>query len=138
MEVFAGFAEHADYNAGRVIDEIEKQGKLDNTLIFYIWGDNGASAEGQDGTISVLPAQYGIPTTIDQHIKAMNDLGGLDVLGSAEGRQYVSRRLGVGWQHALQVHRADRSALRLHPPSMAVSWPARSSTTTLRARSSIM
>ncbi len=34
-----GSAEHADYNAGRVIDEIEKQGKLDNTLIFYIWGE---------------------------------------------------------------------------------------------------
>ena len=42
MEVFAGFTEHADYNAGRVIDEIERQGKLDNTLIFYIWGDNGS------------------------------------------------------------------------------------------------
>ena len=52
MEVFAGFAEHADHHAGRVIDEIEKQGKLDNTLIFYIWGDNGSSAEGQNGTFS--------------------------------------------------------------------------------------
>ena len=48
MEVYAGFTEHADYNAGRVVDEIEKEGKLDNTLIFYIWGDNGASAEGQN------------------------------------------------------------------------------------------
>ncbi len=46
MEVFAGFAEHADYNAGRIIDEIEKQGELDNTVIFYIWGDNGSSSEG--------------------------------------------------------------------------------------------
>jgi len=36
------FTEHADYNAGRVIAEIERQGKLDNTLIFYIWGDNGS------------------------------------------------------------------------------------------------
>ena len=52
MEVFAGFTEHADYNAGRIIDEIEKQGKLDNTLIFYIWGDNGSSSEGLNGTIS--------------------------------------------------------------------------------------
>jgi arylsulfatase A-like enzyme len=45
MEVFAGFTEHADFNAGRVIAQIERQGKLDNTLIFYIWGDNGSSAE---------------------------------------------------------------------------------------------
>jgi arylsulfatase A-like enzyme len=60
MEVFAGFTEHADYNAGRVIDEIERQGKLDNTLIFYIWGDNGSSAEGLNGTISEQLAQNGI------------------------------------------------------------------------------
>jgi hypothetical protein len=44
MEIVAGFTEHADYNAGRVIDEIEKQGKLDSTLIFYIWGNNGSSS----------------------------------------------------------------------------------------------
>ena len=48
MEVFAGFTEHADYHAGRVIAEIEKQGKLDNTLVFYIWGDNGSSSEGSN------------------------------------------------------------------------------------------
>ena len=71
MEVFAGFAEHADYNAGRVIDEIERQGKLDNTLIFYIWGDNGSSAEGLNGTISEQLAQNGIPTKISQHINAL-------------------------------------------------------------------
>lgn len=53
MEVFAGFAEHADYNAGRVIDEIEALGELDNTLIFYIWGDNGSSSEGQYGNHEV-------------------------------------------------------------------------------------
>jgi arylsulfatase len=44
MEVFAGFTEHADHNAGRVIDEIERQGRLHNTVVFYIWGDNGSSA----------------------------------------------------------------------------------------------
>ena len=81
MEVFAGFTEHADYNAGRVIDEIEKQGKLDNTLIFYIWGDNGSSSEGLNGTISEQLAQNGIPTKISQHIEALNELGGLDALG---------------------------------------------------------
>jgi uncharacterized protein (DUF1330 family) len=62
--------------------EIQQQGKLDNTLIFYIWGDNGSSAEGQNGTISELLALNGIPSTITQHIKTMNDLAGLDVLGS--------------------------------------------------------
>ena len=96
MEVFAGFTEHADHNAGRVIDEIERQGKLDNTLIFYIWGDNGSSAEGQNGTISELLAQNGIPTTIQQHIKALDDLGGLDVLGSPK----TDNMYHAGWAWA--------------------------------------
>jgi arylsulfatase len=64
--VHAGFAGHADYNASRVIDEIEQEGKLNNALIFYIWGDNGASSEGQNGTISELLAQNGIPSTIQR------------------------------------------------------------------------
>ncbi len=46
MEVYAGFLEHTDYHVGRVIDAIEEIGVLDNTIIYYIIGDNGASAEG--------------------------------------------------------------------------------------------
>ncbi len=82
MEVYAGFCEHVDHEVGRLVDEVERLGYGDNTLIFYIWGDNGASAEGQDGTISELLAQNGIPSTTEQHIKALDALGGLEVLGS--------------------------------------------------------
>ena len=46
MEVYAGFLEHTDHHVGRVIDAIEDLGVLDNTIIYYIIGDNGASAEG--------------------------------------------------------------------------------------------
>jgi arylsulfatase A-like enzyme len=46
MEVYAGFLEHTDHHIGRVIDSIEEIGELDNTIIYYIVGDNGASAEG--------------------------------------------------------------------------------------------
>ena len=46
MEVFAGFLENADWNVGRVLDAIEEMGELDNTLVIYISGDNGASMEG--------------------------------------------------------------------------------------------
>ncbi|MFM7372070.1 MAG: sulfatase-like hydrolase/transferase, partial [Sphaerospermopsis kisseleviana] len=46
MEVFAGFLAHTDYEVGRLIDAIDQIGELDNTLVFYIVGDNGASAEG--------------------------------------------------------------------------------------------
>ncbi len=52
MEIFAGFTEHADAQVGRLLDEIESQGELDNTLVLYIWGDNGSSSEGLNGTIS--------------------------------------------------------------------------------------
>ncbi|KAB1069809.1 arylsulfatase [Tamlana haliotis] len=82
MEVFAGFTEHADYHAGRVIDHIEDMGELDNTLVFYIWGDNGSSSEGLYGTISEQLAQNAIPTKISQHLDALEELGGLDVLGT--------------------------------------------------------
>jgi arylsulfatase len=74
MEVYAGFASHADHNAGRIFDELDRLGYTSNTLIFYIWGDNGSSAEGQNGSISELLAQNGIPTKVQQHIKAANDL----------------------------------------------------------------
>jgi arylsulfatase len=46
MEVYAGFLEHADHHVGRLLDAIEELGALENTLIYYIIGDNGASAEG--------------------------------------------------------------------------------------------
>lgn len=47
MEVAAGFAEHVDVQAGRVIDEVERLGYGENTIVLYLWGDNGSSGEGQ-------------------------------------------------------------------------------------------
>ena len=82
MEVAAGYAEHVDVQVGRIADELDALGYADNTLSFYIWGDNGSSGEGQNGTIAELLAQNGIPTTVRQHIDALDELGGLDVLGS--------------------------------------------------------
>jgi len=82
MEVFAGYAEHADHEIGRMLDAVEAMGEKDNTLVFYIWGDNGSSAEGQNGSISELLAQNNIPNTIQQQMNALEALGGLDVLGS--------------------------------------------------------
>src|SRR4051812_17952733 len=46
MEVYAGFLEHVDFHVGRLIDTIDDLGVLDNTIVYYIIGDNGASAEG--------------------------------------------------------------------------------------------
>jgi arylsulfatase A-like enzyme len=97
MEVAAGYAEHADVQAGRVIGEIERLGLADNTLIFYIWGGNGSSGEGQNGTISELLAQNGIPTTLDMHIQALEEMGGLDLLGTPKvDNQYHAGRAWAG------------------------------------------
>jgi arylsulfatase A-like enzyme len=125
MEIFAGFTEHADYNAGRVIDEIEKQGKLDNTLIFYIWGDNGSSSEGLNGTISEQLAQNGIPTTISQHIKALEELGGLPALGGPK----TDNMFHAGWAWAGSTPYQGTKLMGAYfggtRQPMAVAWPAR-------------
>jgi arylsulfatase A-like enzyme len=82
MEVFAGFVEHADYETGRVLDAIEQMGLKENTMVIFIWGDNGSSAEGQNGSISELLAQNQIPNTIQQQLETLEQLGGLEAIGS--------------------------------------------------------
>ncbi len=123
MEIFAGFAEHADYNAGKVIDEIEREGKLNNTLIFYIWGDNGSSSEGLNGTISEQLAQNGIPTKISQHIEALNELGGLDVLGGPK----TDNMYHAGWAWAGSTPYQGTKLMGAYfggtRQPMAVAWP---------------
>ncbi len=60
-EVFAGYAAYTDHEIGRVIQEVQDEGKLDNTLIIYIVGDNGTSAEGtEEGTYNQLTAYNGL------------------------------------------------------------------------------
>ena len=81
MEIFAGFVEHTDVQVGKLVDYLDQTGQRENTIIFYIWGDNGSSAEGQNGSISELLAQNQIPNTIAQQIKALDELGGLKALG---------------------------------------------------------
>ncbi|WP_368911822.1 arylsulfatase [Taklimakanibacter deserti] len=82
MELFAGFVEHTDTEVGRLVDGLEVRGLRNNTLIFYIFGDNGSSAEGQQGSISELLAQNNIENTVEQQIAALDRIGGLKVLGS--------------------------------------------------------
>ncbi len=77
METFAGFAEHTDHEVGRLVARLEAIGELDNTLIFYIVGDNGASAEGgPEGTYNEMMALNGIIGTADQMMGHIDDWGG--------------------------------------------------------------
>ena len=114
MEVFAGFVEHVDAQAGKVIDELDRLGIRDNTIVFYILGDNGSSAEGQNGSISELLAQNQIPEHRPAADRGAEQARRPGCARRAEGGQHVSRRLGVGGRHAVPLHQADRLAFRRH------------------------
>lgn len=76
MEVFAGFGEYADTEIGRLIDTIRSLGQLDNTLVFYIVGDNGASAEGTMNGLFNEGTYFNMaPEEIKDLLKHINDLG---------------------------------------------------------------
>ena len=123
MEVFAGFLEHVDVQVGKIIDELERLGVRDNTLVFYIFGDNGASAEGQRGTVSELLAQNNIPNTIEQQLEAMNRLGGLDAIGGPK----MDNMYHAGWAWAGDTPFKHTKLVASHfggtRNPMAISWP---------------
>ena len=125
MEIFAGFTEHADVQAGKVIDELDRLGVRDNTLVFYIFGDNGSSAEGQRGSISELLAQNNIPNTIEQQLAALDKLGGLDVLGGPK----TDNMYHAGWAWAGGTPFKGTKLLGAYfggtRNPMVIDWPAR-------------
>src|SRR5512143_1176955 len=77
MEIFAGFGEYADAEIGRLIDAIKEVGQLDNTLVFYILGDNGSSAEGgMSGMFSEMTYFNMVQENVADILKHYDDLGG--------------------------------------------------------------
>ena len=123
MEVFAGFVEHTDAQVERLLDGMESRGLRDNTLVFYIFGDNGSSAEGQHGTISELLAQNGLESTVEQQIETLDGLGGLDALGSDK----TDNMYHAGWAWAggtpFQGTKLLASYFGGTRNPMVVSWP---------------
>ena len=123
MEIFAGFVEHVDVQAGRVVDELERLGIRDNTIVIYIFGDNGASAEGQNGTISELLAQNGIPNTVEQQLAALDKIGGLDALGGPK----TDSMYHAGWAWAGNTPFQHTKLVASHfggtRNPMVISWP---------------
>jgi arylsulfatase A-like enzyme len=94
METYAAFAEHTDFHTGRLIDALEEIGVLDDTIVVYIAGDNGASAEGGlDGTFNELKALNGIPETVEEILPH------LDEIGSPSAFNHYP----VGWAHAMNT-----------------------------------
>jgi arylsulfatase len=94
MEIYAGFMEQTDHEVGRVIDAIDDLGVLGDTLIYYIIGDNGASAEGTpNGCFNEMTTLNGMPgiETTEFLISKIDDFGTPDAYN----------HYGVGWAHAL-------------------------------------
>ena len=77
MEVYAGFGEYCDHEIGRLFDAIDEIGQLDNTLIFYILGDNGTSAEGgMFGMFNEMTYFNGVGETVEDMLKHYEEWGG--------------------------------------------------------------
>src|SRR5207245_9526138 len=78
-DVYAAYLAYTDDEIGRVIQAVEDIGKLDNTLIIYISGDNGASAEGSlIGTPNEIASIQGIDTTVEDQLRYFYDVWGSD------------------------------------------------------------
>jgi arylsulfatase len=94
MEVFAGFAEHTDLEVGRLAQAIEAMGQMENTLFIYIFGDNGASAEGgPSGSFNEMLALNGIVSDVKSQLPHLDKWGG----------PLTYPHFAVGWAHAINT-----------------------------------
>ena len=95
IEVYAAFLEHADHNIGRLIETLEDLGVLDDTLVYYIIGDNGASAEGSpNGTFNELFVLNGVKLETVEFMASK-----IDQFGSPTSYNHYA----VGWAHAMDT-----------------------------------
>ena len=126
MEVFAGYSENADWNVGRLLDAIEEMGDLDNTLIIYIWGDNGASMEGTlTGSFNETTFFNGVVLDADEQLELIEKFGGIEELGGF----HTAPHFAAAWAHAnntpFQWGKQMASHLGGTRDPMVVAWPGR-------------
>jgi arylsulfatase A-like enzyme len=120
MEVYAAALSHADYQMGRVLDAIQAMGELDNTLVIYIQGDNGASAEGgPNGLLNEMTFFNAIPEDFKEVVRRMDELGGPNTFN----------HYPIGWAHAMDTPFQWTKQIASHwggtRNGMVISWPAR-------------
>ncbi len=121
MEIYAGFLEHADHHVGRLVDAVEDLGLLEDTLVLYLVGDNGASAEGQiNGTFNELFTFNGMAAveTPEFLLSKLDDFGGPDAYN----------HYAVGWAHAMDTPFQWTKQVASHwggtRNGLVVHWPA--------------
>jgi arylsulfatase A-like enzyme len=121
MEVYAGALSFADRQIGRVLDAVQESGQLDNTLVIYVMGDNGASAEGtlQGTTNEVGEAANGVTETIPYLLSMIDQLGG----------PTTYNHYPVGWAHGMDSPMQWTKQVASHfggtRNGLVISWPAR-------------
>jgi arylsulfatase len=120
MEVYAAALAYCDDQMGRILNAIEAEGELDNTLVIYIQGDNGASGEGGlQGLLNEMTFFNGIPEDFTEVLRRMNELGGPNTFN----------HYPVGWAHAmntpLQWMKQNASHFGGTRNGLVISWPAR-------------
>jgi arylsulfatase A-like enzyme/uncharacterized membrane protein len=123
MEVYAGFQENADWNVGRLLDGVEKLGELENTLVFYIWGDNGASLEGTTtGSFNEMTFLNGVVLEADQQLELIEQYGGIDALGSDHTAPHVAAAWAWAGNTPFQWGKQMASHLGGTRNPMVVAW----------------
>jgi len=120
MEVYAGALTHADHQIGRILDAVKELGEQDNTLVIYIQGDNGASAEGSpQGLLNEMTYFNGVPEDFKEVARRIEELG-----GSMTYNHYP-----VGWAHAMDTPFQWTKQVASHfggtRNGLVISWPAR-------------
>jgi arylsulfatase A-like enzyme len=118
-EVFAAYAAYTDHEIGRVVQEVQDEGKLDNTLIIYIVGDNGTSAEGTlEGTYNQMTAYNGI-LTLPEAVQMLH----YENWGSDKTYPHMS----VAWSWAFDTPFKWTKQVASHfggtRQALAISWP---------------
>ena len=118
MEVFAGFLAHTDAQIHRVIQAVEEMGEMDNTLVIYITGDNGASAEGTiHGAWSAPSFQNGVHEDPEWLLEHLDDFG----------TERCENHFNVGWAWALDAPFKWMKQVASHfggtRNAVAISWP---------------
>lgn len=126
MEVYAGYQENTDHEVGRVLQEIDKLGLAENTLIITIWGDNGASMEGTEtGTFNELAVLNGIQLTPEQQVKMIEKHGGLSAWGTPSTEPHYAAAWGWAGNAPFQWGKQVASHLGGTRNPMVISWPKR-------------
>ncbi|MBB4802600.1 arylsulfatase [Flavobacterium nitrogenifigens] len=120
MEVFAGYGAHCDYEMGRIVDAIKQMPDADNTIIIYIAGDNGSSAEGGiEGSVNENLFFNGISEKWQDNIKEIDELGGPKHFNHFTAEWAWAMNTPFQWTKQVASHFGGTR----NP--MIVSWPAK-------------